>query len=388
MNSGDVDRRLAAVLCADVAGYTRMMRRDESGTLAAWWSAREDIIDPTLEDQAHRGRIGKLTGDGFLAEFSTAQDAVRCAVAMQAKLGQRNSGLPDDRRLDFRIGINVGDIVADDEDIYGDGVNIAARLCELAEPGGICISANVHEQVSNRLSLAYEDLGEQVVKNIDDPIRAYWVGSDPSVASASVPRSRRRFKGRRQATAWAAGLVIAAAIGAIWPSALNSQRQLADFQTAAAHSLPDNPSVAVLPFSNASEDQNQEYLSDGITEDIITDLAKLSGMFVIGRNSSFAYKGKNVGAQQVGRELGVRYVLAGSVRRNQNVGRISAQLVDTVSGNLLWAERHDRPVEDVFAMQDSISRKVVASLKVNFEGMKRNDLGSKSHRILTFTTNI
>lgn len=306
-------RRLAAILAADVAEYSRLMHADEAGTIAAWQEARRSAIDPTLE--AHNGRVVKRTGDGFLAEFATVEEAVRCAVAMQAALS--------DGPLQFRLGINLGDITDDGDDIHGDGVNIAARLEGLAEPGGICISGGVHDQIHNKLTLAFEDLGERTVKNIGDPVRAYLI--------------------RAQATPVA------------WPKPTD------------APSLPDKPSIVVLPFENMSADTEQEYFSDGISEDIITELSKISGLFVIARHSAFAYKGRSVTLRQVGRELGVKFVLEGSVRKAGRRLRITAQLIDAATDHHLWAERYDRDIDDIFAVQDEVARHVARTLAVALE---------------------
>lgn len=303
------DRRLAAVLAADVVGYTRLMEQDSEGTVAAWQLARGEIIDPTIAD--HAGRIVKHTGDGFLSEFSTVQDAVQCAVEMQQALAAG--------KLDFRMGIHLGDIIDDGEDIHGEGVNIAARIESLATPGGIFISASVHEQVRNRLDHPYEDMGEHEVKHFSAPVRVYSVG----LACAPPGESE-----------------------------------------AGVFALPDKPSIAVLPFDNMSGDAEQEYFADGMTEDIITDLSKASGLFVIARNSSFAYKGQSPDIRQVCRELGVRHVLEGSVRKAGKRVRISAQLIEGSGGGHIWAERYDRDLEDIFAVQDEVTREIVSALQV------------------------
>ena len=317
MAEGNARRRLAAVLAADVAGYTRLMEADEEATLAAWWAARRDVIDPGID--AHGGRIVKHTGDGFLAEFATATDAVRCAVAMQTALAERNVGAADERRFDFRIGVNLGEIVVDDEDIYGAGVNIAARIEALADPGGISISGTVHEQVRNKLDFAFADLGEQSVKNVSAPVRVWkWLaetGTPLVDVSAPVPG----FDGR--------------------------------------------PAIAVLPFENLSGDAEQEYFADGIAEDILTRLAMWRWLPVIARNSSFTYKGQALDVKRVGAELGARYVLEGSVRKAGNRVRVTGQLIDAGSGHHIWAERYDRDLEDIFAVQDEITEAIVAALE-------------------------
>ena len=312
-----MERRLAAILAADVAGYSRLMGLDEEGTLAAMKAHRRELISPKAAE--HRGRFVKETGDGALIEFASAVDAVRFAVEMQRGMAERNAGVPEDRRIAFRIGINVGDIIFDENDIFGDGVNVAARLEGIAEPGGICISRTVHDQIGNRLDIGFADMGEQRLKNIDYAVRVYRVTLDGSAAPAPKP-------------------------GPMPPI--------------------DRPSVAVLAFNNMSGDAEQEYFSDGISEDIITDLSKLSGLHVIARNSSFTYKGKAVDVKQVGRELGVRYVLEGSVRKAGNRVRVTGQLIDTASGAHVWADRFDRDLTDIFAVQDELTREIIAALKV------------------------
>jgi adenylate cyclase len=311
-----VQRRLAAILAADAVGYSRLIGADEEGTLAALKAHRLELIDPKVE--RHHGRIVKTTGDGALIEFASVVDAVRCAIDVQRGMAERNTGVPSDERIEFRIGINVGDIVIDGDDILGDGVNIAARLEGLAEPGGVLVSRAVRDQVRDRLDLVLEDLGEHELKNIARPVRVYRVRA--SVESKAAP-----------------------ARGETLP-------------------LPDKPSIAILPFANRSGDPEQEHFADGIVEDIITGLSRLRWLFVIARNSSFTYKGRNVDVRQVGRELGVRYVLEGSVRKGGNRIRITAQLVEAETGNHLWAERYDRALGDVFAIQDEITKSVIGCI--------------------------
>jgi len=311
-----VQRRLAAILAADAVGYSRLIGADEEGTLAALKAHRLELIDPKVE--RHHGRIVKTTGDGALIEFASVVDAVRCAIDVQRGMAERNTGVPSDERIEFRIGINVGDIVIDGDDILGDGVNIAARLEGLAEPGGVLVSRAVRDQVRDRLDLVWEDLGEHELKNIARPVRVYRVRA--SVESKAAP-----------------------ARGETLP-------------------LPDKPSIAILPFANMSGDPEQEHFADGIAEDIITGLSRLRWLFVIARNSSFTYKGRNVDVRQVGRELGVRYVLEGSVRKGGNRIRITAQLVEAETGNHLWAERYDRALGDVFAIQDEITKSVIGCI--------------------------
>ena len=314
MAEGRTQRRLAAVFVADVVAYSRLMAADEAGTLAALKAHRKELIDPTTAE--HGGRIVKLMGDGALVEFASVVDAVECAVAVQRGMAERNHGIPEDRRIVFRIGINLGDIILDGDDIYGDGVNLAARLEGLAEPGGICISNSAREQVLGKVPLSFADLGEQRVKNIERPVRVYCVVMDGTPAAA----------------------------------------------TAASPEPPDKTSIAVLPFTNMSGDPEQEYFADGISEDIITALSKISQLFVIARNSSFTFKGKSVRIQEVSSDLGVRYVLEGSVRKAGNRVRITSQLIDGETGGHLWAERFDRDLTDIFAMQDEVTREIVTAL--------------------------
>ncbi len=307
-----VERRLAAILAADVAGYSRLMGIDEEGTLADLKGHRRAAVDPKIAE--YRGRIVKTTGDGLLVEFASVVDAVRCAVDIQRQMAERNAEVPAERRIEFRIGLNVGDIIIDDKDIYGDGVNIAARLEGLAAPGGICVSRVVRDQVRDKLDFSFEDMGEQQVKNIARPVRTHRI------------------------------LLGAAAVAP------------------AARLLPQKPSIAVLPFANMSGDAEQEYFSDGITEDIITNLSRNHAFFVISRSTSFTYKGPAIDVAKVARELGVRYVLEGSVRRADNRVRITAQLIDAPSGHHLWADRYDRELADVFAVQDEIARSITGEI--------------------------
>ena len=303
MAEARVERRLAAVLAADVAGYSRMMGVDEEGTLAALKGCRRELIDPTIAE--HRGRIVKTTGDGALVEFASTVDAVRCAINIQRAMPVRNADMPADKKIEFRIGINVGDIIIDGDDIFGDGVNVAARLESISEPGGICISDVVHQQVSGRVEAGFADLGDQNLKNIARPVRAYRIEleearAEPPAAAPAAP---------------------------------------------AAFALSDGPSIAVLPFQNMSGDAEQDYFCDGLVEDIITTLSKLAGLRVIARNSTFVYKRRSVDVRDAAKQLGVRYVLEGSVRKSGNRIRITAQLIDAKDGAHLWAERYDRALE-------------------------------------------
>ena len=309
-------RRLAAILAADVAGYSRLIEADEEGTLGRLKLLRAEVIDPKIA--GHRGRIVKTTGDGLLVEFASVIDALRCAAEVQAAVAESNATLSPDRRIEFRVGINVGDIVVEDGDIFGDGVNVAARLEGVAEPGGICVSARVQEDAAGRLDLAFEDIGEQALKNITRPVRAYRVVA-------------------------ATGSAVARA--------------------GSGPTLPDKPSIAVLPFQNMSGDPEQEYFADGMVEEIITALSRIRWLFVIARNSSFTYKGQAVDVKQLGRELGVRYVLEGSVRKAGNRVRITAQLIETTAGAHLWADRFDGAMEDVFDLQDQVAISVAGVIE-------------------------
>ena len=316
MAEGRTQRRLAAIFAADVVGYSRLIRVDEEGTLTRLKTLRRELVDPEIT--ARGGRIVKLMGDGMLAEFASVVDAVCAAAGIQQAVAERNAELPNEKRMEFRVGVNLGDVVIDGDDIQGDGVNVAARLEGLAEPGGICISGAVHDQVRDRVDLAFEDMGEQTVKNIDRPV---WVWR------------------------WSAA-------GSAGPKVTASEPL----------PLPDKPSIAVLPFDNMSGDPEQEYFSDGISEDIITALSKVHWLFVIARNSTFTYKGSAVDVTRVARELGVRYVVEGSVRKAANKVRITAQLVDGTTGNHVWAERYDRELTDIFAVQDEITETIVGRI--------------------------
>ncbi len=324
MNENDVRRKLAAVLSADVRGYSRLMEDDEMATVRTLEGYR-DVISGIIEKQ--RGRVVDSPGDNLLAEFSSVVHAVESAVEIQREIKEKNEALPEARRMEFRIGINLGDVIAQGDRIYGDGVNIAARLEGLADAGGICISGTVHDHIENKLPLGFEYLGERTVKNIHRPVRVYRILMGPE----GVP-SGRKFE------------------------------------------LPDKPSIAVLPFLNMSGEPEQDYFSDGITEDLITDLSKIPGLFVIARNSVFTYKNKAVTTQQVSEELGVRYLLEGSVRRAGERVRVNAQFIDAPTGGHLWAERYDRRLGDIFALQDELTQRIVAVLAVK--------MGEEEHKRL------
>jgi adenylate cyclase len=313
-----VERRLAAVLAADVAGYSRLMGRDEERTLAALKSLRKSLIDPAIA--GHRGRLVKTTGDGLLVEFPSVVDAARCAIEVQGGVARQNADVSPDDRIEFRIGVHVGDIIVDDNDIFGDGVNIAARLESIAEPGGVCMSEDAYRQIRGKVEIALDDMGPQTLKNIAEPIRVWQTqtGKPAAPAANSAP--------------------------------------------GAPLALPDKPSIAALPFQNMSGDAEQEYFADGMVEDIITGLSRSRSLFVIARNSSFTYKGKAVDIKQVGRELGVRYVLEGSVRKAGNKVRITGQLIEAATGTHLWADRFDGVLDDIFDLQDRVTMSVIGAI--------------------------
>jgi len=364
-------RRLTAILSADVEGYSRLMRDDEEATIQRLTTYRTAM---TAMIQQYRGRVVDAPGDNLLAEFTSVVDAVNCAVEIQRELAERNAELSEEHRMKFRIGVNLGDVFEEGERIYGDGVNIAARMESLAEGGGICISGTVYDAIESKIGLEYESLGEQEVKNIDKPVRVYRVLSFPGAAAHRVIKAKKAVGKiwRNIALAIAVILVVAGAV-VIWNNYMSQSRPPVEAASVErmAFPLPDKPSIAVLPFVNMSEDAKQEYFSDGITEDLITDLSKISGLFVIARNSSFVYKGRSVKVREVAEELGVRYVLEGSVRRAGDQVRINAQLIDATTGGHLWAERYDGSLADVFALQDRVTRQIVSALAVNLTARER-----------------
>jgi adenylate cyclase len=371
-----VKRKLTAIFSADAKGYSRLMGEDEVGTVQVLKEYREIMADFI---QKHRGRVVDSPGDNVLAEFGSIVDATECAVKIQEKLQARNAGLPEDKRLEFRIGINHGDVLEDEDRIYGDGVNIASRIEGLAPPGGICISRTTYDQIKNRLNLGYEYLGGHRVKNIAEPVRVYRVLTEPEAAGKVI--GEKRFLGRfsrRTAMAAIVTLFIVAGGLIIWNVYLQRSKKMESASVEKmVQTLPDKPSLAVLAFDNLSGDPDQEYFSDGLSEEIITALSKTSKLFVIARNSSFTYKGKPVKVQQIGRELGVKYVLEGSVRRADDRVRITAQLVDAKNGNHLWADRYDRNMKDLFTLQDDITMKVIMALEVKLtEGEQARITGS------------
>ncbi len=358
-----MERRLAAILAADVVGYSRLMGEDEAGTLAALKSHREELIDPKVA--AHHGRIVKLMGDGALVEFASVVDALECAIEIQRAMAERNGEVPEDRRIEFRVGINLGDVIVEGEDIYGDGVNIAARIEGLAEPRGICISGTAFDQVRNKLGLGFEYLGEQQTKNITEPVRVYRVLMEPDAAGKII--DAKNTKARLWRWVAAATVLLIFAVGgsaALWLRPWAPDVEQASVARMALP-LPEKPSIAVLAFANLTGDPRQDYLSDGISESIITTLARIPDLFVIARNSSFTYKGKAVKVQRVAEELGVRYVLEGSVQGGDQSIRVTAQLIDALSGEHLWVDRYDLPFAEILALQDNISKNVATALQVN-----------------------
>jgi len=414
MTAQEVKRKLTAILSADVKGYSRLMGEDEKGTVRTL-NAYKEVMTGII--QHHHGRVVDAPGDNLLAEFASVVDAVECSVEIQKELKTRNAELPENRRMEFRIGVNLGDVIEDGEQILGDGVNIAARLESLSEAGGICISGTAFDQVKNKLNLGYKYLGEQTVKNILEPVRVYRVLMEPEAAGKVIGEKKTKPRTwQRAVIGLVVALVLVIAAIVIWkfytpsapqPEVTSKEKVVAPqsekasavvppsaevatkekitppspekiskpvtpptpkFEVASkekmAFPLPDRPSIAVLPFTNMSEDPKQEYFSDGMTEDIITALSKTPKLFVIARHSTFAYKGKPVKVQQVAEELGVQYVLEGSVRKSEDRVRITAQLIDALKGHHLWAERYDRTVKDIFTVQDEITKKIVTALQV------------------------
>ena len=319
-----MERRLTAILAADVVGYSRLMGTDEAGTLTALKAIRTELINAKIA--AHQGRLVKLTGDGMLVEFPSVVSAVACAAEVQRGIRKRNMDVPNDRRIEFRVGVNLGDVIVEGDDIYGDGVNVAARLESIASPSGVTVSQSVRDQVGDRLNLTFEDLGEQTLKNIEKPIRVYNILLEETEPDAMSPPKK------------------------------------------------DRPSIVVLPFNNMSGDPEQEYFSDGITEDIITDLSKISGLFVVARHTAFTYKDKPVKVQQVGHELGVDYILEGSVRKAGTRVRVTGQLINSRDGDHIWAERFDRDLTDIFAIQDEITHAIVEQLKIKLLSLEKKSI--------------
>jgi adenylate cyclase len=363
MTAQEVKRKLSAILSADVKGYSRLMGEDEVGTIRTL-NAYKEIMGNII--RKFHGRVVDAPGDNVLAEFASVVDAVEYAVEIQKELRTRNAELPENRQMEFRIGVNLGDVIEEEGKIFGDGVNIAARVESLADGGGICISASVFEQVKGKLKVGYEYLGEQSVKNITEKVRVYRVLMEPEAAGAVIYRHRKDDpRHKRRATILAVLILIVgmAAIG-IWNSHWRAPKIEPASKEKMAYPLPDKPSIAVLPFVNMSGDPKQEFFSDGVTEDIITALSKVPMLFVIARNSTFTYKGKSVNARQISEELGVQYVLEGSIQRSANRVRITAQLIDAFSGHHIWAERYDHDLKDIFALQDEVTRNILTAMQV------------------------
>jgi adenylate cyclase len=355
-------RKLTAILSADVEGYSRLMGDDEEETVRNLTAYREVI---TTLIQQHNGQVLDSTGDNLLAEFVSVVDAVQCAVAVQKEIKARNDELPENREMQFRIGINLGDVIQEEGRIYGDGVNIAARLEGLSEPGGICISKTAFDHIESKLPYGYEFLGDQPVKNITKPIGAYRVLMEPRVTVAGGPKQEKPASGRRRALLLGIAAIFAVIVAAgIWQYYIRRPSIAPASVEKMAYPLPDKPSIAVLPFVNMSGDPKQEYFSDGFTEQIIASLSMIPEVFVIARNSAFTYKGKAVKVQQIAEDLGVRYVLEGSIQKEVQQVRITAQLIDAITGRHLWAERYDRELKDIFTLQDEITIRIITELRV------------------------
>ena len=369
-------RKLAAILSADAVGYSRLMAENETATVKTIATYRE-VISSLIKQ--HRGRVVDSPGDNILAEFSSVVDAVQCAVAVQNEFETRNAELPDNRRMEFRIGINLGDVIDEEDRIYGDGVNVAARLEAMADPSGICVSKTTFDQIETKLPLGYEYLGEQSVKNIPKPVGAYRVLMKPDAAGKVI--GEKRFLGRfSRKTAMAAIVILfVVAVGLVgWNIYLQQSKKVEPASIEKmAFPLPEMPSIVVLPFINMSGEKSQEYISDGLTETLITNLSKVPNLFVIARESSFYYKGKSLQVKQISEELGVRYVLEGSVQRSENRIRITAQLIDALKGHHLWAENYDRQLEDFFALQDDIALNVLRGMQLQLTAHeKRRGVGT------------
>ena len=362
----DFKRKLTAILSADVEGYSRLMDDDEGATVRTLTSYRTAITDLV---QQFSGRVVDSPGDNILAEFSSVVDAIRCAVEIQRELAERNAELPNERKMQFRIGVNLGDVIDEEDRIYGDGVNIAARIESLSDAGGICISHSAYDQVRNKLKLGYEYLGEHEVKNIREPVKAYRVLMAPEFEGKLIGFEKKTLKSRWMRVAAAVVFIV---IGLVIYQVYQSQKILPVKEARA-----EGPSIAVLPFDNMSADPDQEYFGDGISEDLITDLSKIPDLLVISRLSSFSYKGKSVKIRQIAEELGVRYVLEGSVRKAGGNVRINAQLIDAATGHHLWAERYDGTTKDIFALQDKITQKIAATLEVKLTQNEQDRITQK-----------
>jgi adenylate cyclase len=373
MTEKKVKRKLTAIFSADVEGYSRLMGEDELKTIDTLTSHKEVMVKLIRE---YRGRVVDSTGDNLLAEFASVVDAVQCAVEVQQILSQKNETLPENRRMHFRIGINLGDVVEEGERIYGDGVNIAARVETLAKGGGISLSGTAYDQLGKKLPLGYEYVGEQTVKNIAKPVRVYRILTETEAAGKVIGEKQTIAISRRWAALTVAVIIVLAGVFAVWQFYLRPDFEPASVEKMALP-LPKNPSLAILPFDNMSGDPKQDYLSDGITESLISSVSKIPHLFVIARNSTFTYKGKAVKVQQVAQELGVQYVLEGSVQRSDNRLRITAQLVDAIKGNHLWSEKYDRNLNDLFQLQDEVIKEIVTALNVELTQGEQARLAAK-----------
>jgi adenylate cyclase len=353
-------RKLFAILSADAVGYSRLMRNDEESTVRTLTRYRSLITELVSK---YQGRVVDSPGDNILTEFSSVVHAVKCGFEIQNSLQTENAELPDDRRMNFRIGINLGDVIQEGERIYGDGVNVAARMESLAEPGGICVSGSAYDQIENKVVFGCEYLGEQTVKNISTPIRVYRLKNDETKNYCTIQNQNRKQSNRFLFAAVLVILILIAGGFFTWEIYLNSYKSLKPASVKPNdYPLPDKPSIAVLPFDNMSGDPSQEYIGDGLTEEIITALSKTTKLFVIARNSSFTYKGKSVSIPTVGKELGVRYVLEGSIQKAKEKVRINAQLIDAITGRHMWAEKYDRELKDIFALQDEITLQIISAV--------------------------
>jgi TolB-like protein/class 3 adenylate cyclase len=381
-----VERKLAAILAADVAGYSRLMGEDEAGTRSRFNAHLHELIEPAIA--SHRGRIVKTTGDALLVEFASVVDAVQCAVDIQKGMAERNADEPDDRRMEFRIGVNLGDVIIEGDDIHGDGVNVTARLEGMSEPGGICISGGAYEQVRNKVSIGFEDIGLQEVKNIAEPVQAYKIIPDAGDRDLAIPPLQHKTA-RTSVLIAGVALILGAGLGTVWfvsqPAppretvAAKEETEKTPMQAeTSAHSPADKPSIAVLPFINMSEDKEQEYFADGMTEDLLTDLSKISTLTVISRTSTFAYKGKSSDVRAVAKELGASHVVEGSVRKAGGRVRITAQLIDAASGTHVWAERYDRELKDIFALQDEVRSKIISALSLKLTPDEKQRIAKRS----------
>ena len=369
-----MERRLAAVLIADVVGYVRLSQADEEGTRARFQADLQDVFEPAIA--AHRGRLVKTMGDALLVEYRSIVDAVRCAVELQRLKAERNAAAPEAKRLAYRIGINLGDVIVEGDDIHGDGVNIADRLQELADPGGIAVSGSAYDQLKATVEVGYAYLGEQPVKHVAVPVRVYRVLLDPAAAGKTIAAAGRGRSARQWAAAAAALVVLIAAAILAWQRPWQPKIEPAAVERMALP-LPDKPSIVVLPFANMSANAEEESFADGMTEDLTTDLSRLSGLFVISRNTAFTYKGKAVKPADVAEELGVRYILEGSVRRSGDEVRINAQLIDAVSGGHVWADRYDGSMANIFSLQDKVTSAIVDALALRITNAEQVALGQQ-----------